>query len=253
MTGRRIWLFVCLLAIALPLFAHEPEVMLVRVDLEKNRAYVPEGTVLPPGLEVRAAAISLPQRTAPIELRHGGERSFLVKAHADLLSRRSPLVFEYAPAETFAGTRERYEQFKAHQAASSGPSAQSHYGGCGTTYYDVQNTGYYNDTYYSWFATKQCIAYQGYYAAWYTYGTTAAAEDDGYVWVYDDTNAFTCDDNYPGYRERSCETENYRSYNASSTNKVHHGGQSYHIEYLQNYEPWYVGFSLNVQYTVPHY
>jgi hypothetical protein len=253
MVRRRMWSLVSLLvfAFALPLIAHEPPVTLVIVDAQNNRAYIPEGTVLPEGMVVRATQTRMPLHSTPVELRRG-ERSFAVKAAADLLSKRPPLVFEYAPAEKFIQTRERYEELKAAQAAA-GPEAQSHYGGCATTYYDVQNTGYWGDTYYSWFATKRCIVYQGYYAGWYTYGTSAGSTDEGHVWAYDDTNGFTCDDNYPGYRERSCETENYRSWNPNSTNKIHHGGQTYVIEWLQNYEPWYVGFSLNVEYTVPHY
>lgn len=245
MARRLAWLFVCLAA-ALPLFAHDAKVTLVVIDVEKNRAYVPEGTVLPPGKTVRASVTRVPMNGVTFETPRFGERSFSATARAQALRQEAPLVFEYAPAEKFAEARARYETFMARQG--SGPKTQSHLGGCSYTYYTTSGTGVYG-TYYSEFAEKSCSAYGGAYV-WQTIGAGAAAEDEGYVYVNDGLNHWDCDDSGSGYRVRACENERLALTYAYPVNNVQMGGHTALIEWLNGYEPNYVWFNIEISFLI---
>src|ERR1044071_7458807 len=85
-------------------------VIYVVVDPAAHRAYIPEETVLPEGLRIRASAMKSDESTAMPEV----DRSFRLEFAKTMKAKGSepveaPLIFEYAPAERFATARDRYE------------------------------------------------------------------------------------------------------------------------------------------------
>jgi hypothetical protein len=245
MSGRRIWLFVCLLAAAVPMLAAD-NLILVRVDTKANRAYIPEGTVLPQGLAIRAKK----EPIGPVTLDRGGMRAPREIA-PKRLEPKNTLIFEYAPAETFAAMRERYV---AKQAREKNPRLTPHNQSCGTVYVDDEAEGYYG-TQYGSFSSTICMPAQGPFVTgtYYPVDYTAQAEswaDEGWVAVWDANNRFTCQDNYAVYGLSCTAGSNVRFWSYSNT--ITTAGSFSVIEYLQNYEPWYTGFSFEVVWHSAH-
>src|SRR5688572_2536692 len=162
MLGRRTWVFVCLLAFSLPLFAHERTVILVLVDRENNRAYIPEGTVLPPNLQLNVRMEKrVLDETEAAQLRGGRDagrgNARAVRRDAAAASRlkaRPPLVLQYAPAERFEVARRNYEAQQAKRPRSPVQADSSHMT-CFDTYVQDSEPGQYG-TYYNGFTSTFC-------------------------------------------------------------------------------------------------
>ena len=243
MSGRRTWLFVCLLVAAVPMLAAD-NLILVRVDRKANRAYIPEGPVLPQGLAIRAKK----EPIAPVALgRPGLQQSKEIAPKR--LNVKDTLIFEYAPAETFAGTRERYA---AKLAREKNQRVIPHNHSCGTVYLDDSAEGYYG-TIYNGFSSTVCSPHgplvNGNYYEW-SYSADANYADDGWVAVWGANNNFNCDDNWPGYGLSCTAASTVRWWWDSNT--ITAAGSFSVIEYLQNYEPWYTGFSFEIVWYSAH-
>src|SRR5947207_15830665 len=83
-------------------------VIYVVVDPAAHRAYIPEGTALPEGLQIRASVIKSNEPTAMPEV----DRSFRLEFAKTMKAKRSepvaaPLIFEYAPLARFETARLR--------------------------------------------------------------------------------------------------------------------------------------------------
>lgn len=260
MLRRRIWLFVCLLISALPLFGHDRTVILVMIDPVANRAYIPEGTVLPAELKtIRASVTSMPLRdlnsAGPRFLEGARDRSFLLRnmparirtrAHTALMRELPPLVIEYAPVERFTEVRARYEK-EVQARKDSGLRTNSSHTSCIDIYHTTSGTGVYGG-YSSSFIETRCwsdTAPNNY--GWWGVGAAAAAEDEGYVYVDDDLGNYECDDSGGGYRVRSCFVEAFTQATNFPANNLRHGGHTALIEWLNGNEPNYVWFNILIE------
>src|SRR5438270_12500454 len=106
MQGHRNILILALVAFALPLFGQRiPGHIEIVVDLNAHRAYVPYGTVLPSGIQVRVAR-RVPKRFSKFVTDAAMDTSLAPNGgeHVFLLS-QPPLVFEYASESRFAESR----------------------------------------------------------------------------------------------------------------------------------------------------
>jgi hypothetical protein len=248
---RRTLLFL-LVVVAVPLFAHERKVFHVIVDPAANRAYIPEGTVLPAGMQLRASVKVMPVDGFALQRPRAGERVFEAKKQSAMTRQLRPLVFEYAPAERFNEVRARVEQRRRESGRDAG--ADSHNGGCATYHFYIDGTGMHG-TYTTEFIALDCdpgVRTVGQYG-WWTYGAMAAAEDDGYVFVFDDNGNYVCDDSGGGYRTRSCEAESYQQWAGAPVNNIHFGWHTALIEWLEGYQPNYVWFNLEASVYRYHY
>ena len=211
-------------------------VIYVVVDPAAHRAYVPEGTVLPEGLQIRATALAAREPAALPEI----DRSFRLEFARRMNAKRSeattaPLIFEYAPAERFETARQRYEA-KHHTPSVAGrPVTTSDY--CTDVYVTQQNTGVY-DTYTDGITSTFCGNYNtvvGYPYSWsYTVTGDYTFKDnsiDPGVGIYDLNNNFNCYHEYQ-YDTLQCTATNTTVFtNTACTNHVHAWGLLYVIEY----------------------
>jgi hypothetical protein len=248
-------LFVCLLAAGFPIVAHAHDAILVIADPANNRAYIPEGTILPPGLEVRA------QRTGIRRLVNGKvERPIDLSAQGFKRLTTPPLVFEYAPAERFDEVRKRYE---AQQVARRSPrvKATSHDGdACQHFYVSGSNTGVYG-TYTNGFTSSYCpppgggqrVVGQSY--LWQFVAIGDYSDDDQYISPY-----VAIGDNNGNF---SCFNDTVFSCTASATtpwsgyfcqNTVYTSAVLYVIEYApQNQYDYYVGWNFQINHCTGFY
>lgn len=261
MSSRRLFALSLLIAsFALPVFARD--VLLVIVDRQNLRAYIPEGSVIPPGMTIRVA--TLPPRTAAEmeDTRRVGARNH-VNFLDQILKRPSgtPLVFEYAPAERFVQVRQRYEAESKQQAANSRTLITNSLT-CYPTYLTDSPTGYYG-TYYHGFTSTFCQQSNGCgvgnYCEWGFGAEGNSTDDDSYVYpyasVYDQNNHFNCTHVAYGYESpMGCSVTNTTQLlQVGVLNVVHTVAQVYTIEYLENYEPYYLGSWFDVSYGTYFY
>lgn len=268
MTGRRTWMFVCLLIAALPLAAHEKRnVILILIDTEANRAYIPEGTVLPPGLNgIRAEKTVLDVDTVS-RLRPGrankGEdaREARVALASDARARLKagpPLVLQYAPEERFTEIRQRYLA----QAAKRSPVASDSHRSC----YDLYASDYRSGlqwTYYNDFTSTFCLPSSGITSGnaylWEFTATGGYTDDDQwispYAYVDDQNGNFECFQEATGYTSPlSCTaSETTVLLQQGCLNDVDTGATLYVIEYGPGYTEYYVGWSFLIDYCTYFY
>ena len=227
-------------------------VLYVVVDPAAHRAYVPEGTVLPEGLRIRASAVESRESTAMPEI----DRSFRNGLAKSLNAKRSPsavapLIFEYASAERFEAARRQYEATH-HTSGGLGHPAPN-YDYCYDVYVTQQNTGIY-DTYTNSLTSTFCANYNtvvGYSYPW-SFTVTGDWTDkdnriDPGVGIYDDNNNFNCYHAY-NYDYLSCNATATTVWtNTGCTNHVHAWGLLYKIEYTNDpYHDNYLGFELDI-------
>jgi hypothetical protein len=234
---------------AVPLVAGDEQVIFVRIDTAAKRAYIPEGTVLPERVVLRASKSPVEQETirdATISERSVPRREAPVRR----LTEKDTLIFEYAPAENFRGMQARYAA-----RVSKGPSRvrteDDRY--CTTIYMEDTGEGVYG-TYSNGFTARGCrpagaLTSGQYYL--FDYTATADVGDDGYVYVSDANGNFNCMDTWPGYG-LSCTDENTTQYWVGFSNTITMAGSFSIIEYLDNYEPNYIGFSFESTWYVAH-
>jgi hypothetical protein len=211
----------------------------ILVDPVAGRAYVPQGTVLPQGLQVRAQPF-----IAYKALRHV-RPSFTGKQQVQT----PPLVFEYAPAERFEAARKQYEE---RHGASQG-RVQANSVGCVDTYVSGSNSGP-RWTYYDGLNLHFCGEQDktvGNSYAWEFTATGDWTDDDEYIDPYvainDDNNNYYCFYEQYGYGSPSCTASNTTQWtNVGCTNYVHAYALLYAIEYQDYYVPYYVGFSFQI-------
>ena len=247
MIRRRIALCACLLFAVVPMLASE-NLILVRIDAKAKRAYIPEGTILPGRLLLRAAKV----RLAPVEHPAGDPDvlpngpSLLRQSNAvrrlpmKRLAAEDTLVFEYAPSATFDGMRAHY----AARAPKNKSRLQTdHDRSCSTIYMQDESEGLYG-TYYAGFESTACSPAHGPFIPYnyYLYDFTATGywADEGFVYVNDLNDNYDCQDSYPDSGTLTCTGSEVAQYWGSNT--VETGGSFSYIEYQANYEPWYVGF-----------
>ncbi len=267
---RRSWISVGLLLLtALPLAAHEErKVILVIADTQAGKAYIPEGTVLPPGLVVRAEVFQtdaravgrgrggrLEPRELGVEERHAYDRAAVARLKAG-----APLVFEYAPAERFIAVRTSYEAQRAKRR--SPVQGDSSHRTCYDTYIQQSNTGQYG-TYYNGFTDTFCLPSSGLtvggYYLW-EFGATGDETDDDqwinpYVYVDDLNGNYECFNEAYGYTwPLSCSDGATTQWlQQGCLNTVDTGAVLYKIEYLPGYVENYLGFSFNVEHCTYFY
>lgn len=247
MIRRRMALFVCLLFAALPTFASE-NLILVRIDMKAKRAYIPEGTILPGRVLLRAAKVRLPRGERPADDRDAlsDGRSVLLRSNAvrrlpmKRLTAEDTLVFEYAPSATFDAMRAHYA---ARAPKKNSPVQATHERSCTTIYMQDESEGLYG-TYYAGFEATGCSPAHGPFIPYnyYLYDFTATGywADEGFVYVDDLNDNYDCQDDYPDSGTLTCTGSELAQYWGSNT--VELGGSFSYIEYQANYEPWYVGF-----------
>jgi hypothetical protein len=257
MSSRRILaLSLVIASFALPVLAKD--VLLVIVDRQNQRAYIPEGSVIPQGMTIRAGALP-PQTAAEIETtRRAGARNradFL-----DLILKRpsgTPLVFEYAPAERFTQVRQRYEA-QHPQRPANGRTLVANYLSCSPAVYLTDSPRGYYGTYYhgftSYFCSQTTPCNVNDYCEWGFIAEADSTDDDSYVYpyaaVYDQNNNYPCTHVAYGYESPlSCSASNTTQFRqVGFLNEVHTVAQVYTIEYLENYEPYYLGSWFDVGY-----
>ena len=259
MIKKGVWLLVSLFVFGLPLAAQANNVLFVVVDAKANRAYVPEGSVLPHGLQIRAERADAPS----IMDRPDWRRGLALPLRPALAQKRitaPAMVFEYAPAERFAEARRQYE-------AQHGPSSSrikatdDRY--CLDVYVTQQNTGIYG-TYTNGLTATFCGPYNtvvGNAYLWEYIVTGDYSDDDiyinPYVGISDDNNHYNCYDEYYYSGDLGqCTASNTTVWtNTGCTDNVYLYGQLYVIEYMPQdpYHDSYVGFNLQVTFCTTFY
>lgn len=255
-------LFLLVASFALPVLAND--VLLVIVDREHHRALVPEGSVIPAGMTIRVEAMPARGRTLEPSERHATQRehfSFMDK----ILKRPAgpPLVFEYAPVERFAQVRRQYE---AQQARRQGTGRRTLVANANLTCYPIyatdSQTGYFG-TYYNGFTSTFCSQTSGCGVGnnceWGFGASGAYTDDDQWIYpyaaVYDQNNNFNCNHTAYGYESpvECSTTATTQLLQVGCLNTVHTVASLYVIEYLQNYDPYYLGFTFDVSYCTYFY
>ena len=262
---KRALLFLALFA-AFPLLAHEErKVILVLVDLKANRAYIPEGTVLPPlQFNVRMEKTRLDRETF-MQLRgdrDGGkgrvrERGAALSARARLKA-RPPLQIEYAPAERFVAMRRGYEAQLARRPRVQTDSHQT----CFDTYVSDTEAGVYNN-YTNGFTSTFCQPSSGITVGvannWEFRATADYSDDDQwinpYVWIDDQNGNFYCFDEmyYSGDLGQCSASASTVLLQQGCLNDVDTVGLQYYIEYLPGYVENYIGYNFVVDYCTYFY
>jgi len=228
-------------------------VIYVLVDPVANRAYVPEGTVLPNGMQVRAQAVKSPDAVAFPEMDDSLRHSFAKMTNAKRAALRTPpLVIEYAPAERFEAAKQRYQE--KHPQAAAGRLTEN-YDYCFDVYASQENTGIYG-TYTDGITLTFCANYNtvvGNAYPWHFTVTGDYSYKDNYinpaVGIYDQNNNFNCYDEYQyNFDLGQCTAENTTVWtNSGCPNYVHGWGLLYVIEYTNDpYHDEYVGFNLDI-------
>ena len=270
MPGRRTWMFVYLLIAALPLAAHEKRnVILMLIDTEANKVYIPEGTVLPPALNgVRAEKAVLDVETVS-RLRPGRadqgdiavreSRALAGDARARLEA-RPPMVFQYAPAERFTEIRKRYETYAAKQR--SPVESESSHRTCWDSYASDWKSGpqwtYYND-FVSTFCAPSSGVTPGNAYLWEFTALGGYTDDDQwinpYAYVDDQNGNFECFNEAVGYTAPlSCTASDTTVLlQQGCLNDVDTGATLYVIEYGPGYVEYYVGWSFLIDYCTYFY
>ena len=211
----------------------------ILADLTAHRAYIPFGTVLPPGLEVRVKA-----SRASGAFINWKRRSVVEKR----LSEEEPLIFEYAPESRFEEARKHKPRNLVAQSQRLIPKVLDARI-CYPVSLETTAEGV-AGTYYAWFDFNQCtndpfpqngILTDDYTA--YTY-----PQDETEAWVYDDRGHYSCSGTSDGYNSASC-TVSYTGHFAYpiTCNHVVAGGHARHIEWLDNYVPNFVDFFFEVR------
>jgi hypothetical protein len=268
MPSRRILLVLFLIAAGLPLAAATHEPLLVIIDLAHHRALVPEGSVIPFGMEFRAEPLQGRAGTLdPAERRGGPRLEGSVLTNSLHRTPAPPLKIEFAPAERFAQTRQRYEAQVAKKLAARrngrGMVAAAHTADdCFPTYAEDSNTGVYG-TYYHTLTSTFCQQSSGItnyaYLDWSFTASGDYTDDDEYIdpyaYVGDDNNNFQCFQAAYGYTSPvECTASNHTQLlQVGCLNHVTSGALLYTIEYLNNYVPNYLGYNLSVTYCTYFY
>jgi len=261
MSLRRL-IVLCVLVTSFTVPAVAGDVLLVIIDREHQRAYVPEGSVIPPGMAIRAEALP-PMRGIDVSARRGTAREH-VNFLDRILKRPSgpPLIFEYAPAERFTQMRQRYEAQRELRKRQGRTIVANDTLTCYPTYATDSQTGYFG-TYYHGFTSTFCVQTGGCGVGnnceWGFGAEGDSTDDDEWVYpyaaVYDQNNHFNCNHTAYGYESPvACSVTNTTQLlQVGCLNTVHTVAQLYTIEYLQNYEPWYLGFTFDVSYCTYFY
>jgi|GEM_PF-3205070 len=247
------------LVLGLPVTASAGDrVLYVLVDAQHQRAYVPEGTVLPPGLKIRAEPLHF-QTPSLMDgpLFHAPHRGAAAK---HLTS--APLVFEYAPSERFEVARQHY--LAKHPASTSGSHrAEPATDDCFDVYVSDSQVGAY-DTYYDGLTSRVCVPsgtlYVGYSYTW-TFTVTGDYSDDDfridpYVGISDNDNNFNCFHAITwGESGPTCSASaTTQVTNTYCVNTVYTFGLLYKIEYTNDpYHDNYYGFVLEVDWCTAFY
>src|SRR5687768_8640494 len=164
---KRIVLLASLLLAALPLLAHEErKVILVLVDTVANRAYIPEGTVLPPHVDFNIRMEKFRLYDAEVaQLRAGRDggkgNARTVRSGKGAIARlkaKPPLALHYAPAEQFVEVRKGYEAQAAKRR--SRVQAESSHQNCYDIYVQDDNSGM-QGWYYNGFTSTFCSQSSG--------------------------------------------------------------------------------------------
>jgi hypothetical protein len=254
MSKRLVVALFAVFALAVQMHAAD-RVIYVLVDPAAHRAYIPEGTVLPEGLQIRTRALTSSGDTVLPEI----DRSFRLNFAKALNAKRSetaaapPLVFEYAPASRFEKARQRYEVKHRTAGGLGHPVANSDY--CYDVYASQENTGLYG-TYTDGITSTFCGNYNtvvGYAYPW-SFTVTGDYSDkdnriDPAVGIYDLNNNFNCYDAYAygGDLGQCNATATTVWTNTACTNHVHAWGLLYYIEYTNDpYHDNYLGFELDI-------
>jgi hypothetical protein len=253
-------------AVALPAAAATHEPLLVLVDLAHHRVLVPEGSVVPPNLTFRAERMQGRDPFDPSERRNGPrlEGSLLTANLRRTLT--PPLAVAYAPAERFVQTRQRYEaqvRKAAERRNGHGLISVAHTAdNCFPTYFEDSETGVYG-TYYNGFTSTFCQQSSGIvnnaYLDWSFTASGAYTDDDEWVYpqvaVWDNNNHFRCVNTASGYTSpfECTASNNTQLRQVGCLNSVTTSGSLYTIEYLNNYEPNYLGYSFSLTYCTYFY
>ena len=262
---KRSFLALCLLFAALPLLAHEQRTMIpVLVDAEANRAYIPEGTVLPVQMNFRFEKFRL-NETEIAQLRadrDGGKGNVRTvrgdRAATARLKAKPPLILQFAPAERFVQMRRNYEA----QAAKRRPVVRTDSGHlqCFDFYVEDSAQGQYHEysTGFTSVFCKQPTTYPGYVNYWEFHAIGGYSDDDQYIdpyaFVDDDNNNFGCFDLYSWPGDGACTATNSTLLlQQGCLNDVDTGSLQYIIEYLPGYVENYLGFNFLVDYCTYFY
>ncbi len=259
MPSRWSLLVLFLLIAGLPVAAFAREPLLVIIDLEQHCVYVPVGSVIPAGIAIRAEPLQDPFSRG-VGLRR---QSRLMESRIRKLS-VPPLAIRYAPVERFAQLRQRYEaqQKAAERRNPRRLIAVDTDHDCFPFYASDSQTGVYG-TYYNDFTSTFCqptgTITSGNSYLWEFTASGAYTEDDEWVYpyaaVYDENNNFNCVYDAYGYTSpvECTASATTQLLQVGCLNTVTTMAQLYTIEYLQNYEPYYLGYVFSIEYCTYFY
>ena len=253
MPRMRSTLILALAVFALPLFGQRvPGKIEIVVDLNAHRAYVPYGTVLPPGMQVRVAR-AVRRQHAKLFDAEAIESSSLPKITEgkSILRAQAPLVFEYAPES-------RFEESRKH---ARGANATTGGGGrlrivplsryCSVTTVSVESDGQYGPE-YALFDSTFCFTTgiqpgqsdtQDFTA--YTY-----AQDETWAHVTDDLGNYQCFNAPNGYSVAQCTASHTSVLQTHCVNSVYSEGFARHYEWQDNWIFSPVDFFFSVSYCL---
>lgn len=233
--------FIALAASAQP---HATGRLEILVDLKANRAYIPLGTILPPGLEVRAGVRRSSSITADLPLT--AEKSLDEQSQRESVAGGVPqpstsiLVFEYAPEARFEASRKYRRELETTRSLQLRPAPLTRDCYPITTTVEAEGIA---GTYYEIFDSTGCSEIvSGYTIAddWtlYTY-----PQDETAAYIFDDRGHFSCSDTPYGYQSASCTTAYTGTIHFSPPfNRLHMIGFARHVEWMDDYVPNYVDF-----------
>jgi hypothetical protein len=219
-------------------------VLEISIDLDRGVAYVPAGTVLPPGMTVRAAATrQVDWMDEPMLRNHPRFFEMRQRAHR----RPAPLRIEYADDSRFVGLRAHFGSELADKKArfSARPNSQS----CYDTYYDATVDTWYTGYFKSTFCFDSPGLQVGQYGTW-AFGSQAWGGADAEAYVSDDNNNYNCSNQSLGYGTASCSDSAYTQLHnvGNCRNVVVTGGTTTFWEYLSEYEIAYHIVSAYIDY-----
>ena len=261
-------LFLCLVVTLAAVAAHaEDHVLFVLVDVKQHRAYVPEGSVLPPGLAIRAEKTATRLGAGPFGELGRRTPGRLGSPATPALKRPAgpPFVFEYAPVERFEHARAQFEAKKRSSPTSDG----GRLGGvkasedriCNYIYVTDVNTGVYG-SYTNGFTALFCrpsSTTPGNAYLWEFSAIGDYSDDDQfinpYAWIHDLNNHFNCyKEVYWSGDDASCTASATTTLLQSGClNTVYTVGVLYIIEWLPGYEANYLGYSFYIDFCTFFY
>lgn len=241
-----------LMVCAMPVFAQYGRGKIeIVIDANAHRAYVPFGTILPPGLKVHAAARMFRGRHEPLLNRQAlSEPSSPNLAEGrSLLRAQPPLVFEYAPESRFEESRKHHP---AVAIAATGDRLKivplTQY--CWVASVTLEAEGQYGPYIASFDSTFCSSGPQPGQSGTQDFTAYTYPANETWASVGDDLGNYTCFNQPYGYSAASCTASHTSILQLSCANTVYSTGFARRYEWLDYdiYNP--IDFYFDVEYCL---